>query len=52
LTVRNVCLCKCSNTRADRRLDMYVYVSETTRAHFDGWICVYVNDMTRVSIDG
>jgi len=36
MTVRYVCLCKCSNMRADRRLDMYVYVNEVTREQIDG----------------
>jgi hypothetical protein len=52
LTVRYVCLCKCSNTRADQRLDMYVYVNEVKNAHIDDWICVYVHDVTHVQING
>jgi hypothetical protein len=35
-------VCKWSNTRADWRLDMYVYANGVTRAHIDGWICVCV----------
>jgi hypothetical protein len=28
---------------------MYVYINEVTPLHIDGWICVYVNEMTHVN---
>jgi hypothetical protein len=30
---------------------MCVYVNEVTRVYIDGWICVYVNEVTRIQID-
>ena len=52
IDIRYGCLCKWSNTQADWRLDVRLFVNVVTRAHIDRWICVYVNDVTRVHIDG